>query len=580
MQNRAAVLAIAVLCVAVLLARVWHSEGAQPPSEGASAQPPGRLALSWETSDAGLELLWHSSDLHSGSSVPHSHKRTVLDALGAARADNGFSASDGASGGWCERSLPWIDYEEGGHGRLLDGADVLPSWCAAPSMADRLRSRARFRCGDDRAAVPSEGGPTTTIDGIATYEGVVFNTTHLSAPSMCVHELQRAALASTAGFDLDPASMARALAQHGLRVIVPGSLRSMAFLHLFQHSFRNMGGHYDLADAMLPHLRPPKNKRWLCHEEAQQEVKLSQEALEQALEHGTLGAKGRCCDEGKQCFGVCVVTLPGPLIVFQKALSLNYYHFWADSGTHLLSAAAILRNDPSSKLLVYGKRQFALDALAALGVAPTQIVLYEPCVLYRAARVLSWPSTRQPFEISSAQANRLRSAAMAWLVAAQSAGLSAPKPAGVLLIGRGDKLKTHSLDWSKGMRSLVNAAEVELALQERFGGETVQSIQCTRPLLEQIHLFNNAQLVIGVEGACLTNVMFMKPRTSVLVNIVPAKGSFAPYESECGLSFFWHLAEVLEVEYHAFLVRESSWSDPVTVPIGRFKKFLARMLNK
>ena len=101
----------------------------------------------------------------------------------------------------------------------------------------------------------------------------------------------------------------------------------------------------------------------------------------------------------------------------------------------------------------------------------------------------------------------------------------------------------------------------------------MQSIRCgSHRVTEQIRRFSGASTVIGVEGACLVNMIFMKAKSTV-VNIQPAKDDFGLH-SRCGYSFFWQIAQLVGLQYYAFLLPKSGWADPVNVPMKRFTSFL------
>lgn len=114
------------------------------------------------------------------------------------------------------------------------------------------------------------------------------------------------------------------------------------------------------------------------------------------------------------------------------------------------------------------------------------------------------------------------------------------------------------------------------AATDTFGNANIRSILCGKlTVSEQIKAFSGATVIIGVEGACLTNTMFMRSN-SIVINLQPAKDDYGLH-SRCGFSYFWQLAQLLSLQYYAFLLPEYGWLDAISVPIERFAVFLGNL---
>ena len=114
-------------------------------------------------------------------------------------------------------------------------------------------------------------------------------------------------------------------------------------------------------------------------------------------------------------------------------------------------------------------------------------------------------------------------------------------------------------------------------VKEVFPLHEVMNMKCSDFLVaEQIALFHAAEAVIGAEGACLANVLYMK-KDATVVNIVPAAASYGGIQTECGFSLYWQIANLVGVRYSAFLLREYA-QELMKLPIDRLRIFL-RSLN-
>lgn len=71
--------------------------------------------------------------------------------------------------------------------------------------------------------------------------------------------------------------------------------------------------------------------------------------------------------------------------------------------------------------------------------------------------------------------------------------------------------------------------------------------------MEQIDLFKQAELVVAVHGAGLTNTVFSEPRTEVIEILPPL----------CAMPAFFKIALANNLSYHYFVVSDEEFSDGV-----------------
>merc|ERR1711924_522210 len=85
--------------------------------------------------------------------------------------------------------------------------------------------------------------------------------------------------------------------------------------------------------------------------------------------------------------------------------------------------------------------------------------------------------------------------------------------------------------------------------------------------LEQVLLFSQAAVVVGVEGAGLANLIYMSEDALAVILLPAAFGNarhnFGMNAVSCGFSYYWHLAEAAGVPSRQILVEppaENGWS--------------------
>ncbi len=228
----------------------------------------------------------------------------------------------------------------------------------------------------------------------------------------------------------------------------------------------------------------------------------------------------------------------------------NYYHWLQDV---LVSLYGVFPHLPSGTRFIVAPdlRPFHLESLAMVGVAPEQLVTFDPRNEEHATR--AWRLERlwySPGPIGACASP----GALAWL---HSAGLalldSAPRPAHRLLyISRRQAL----------YRRAVNEDEVITYLADHgFEFHTLEDYS----LREQIALFAEAKVVIGPHGAGHTNMIF-SPRGLVVVDILNSD------VNKC----FHNMCLTLGHEYWYMLGDDvpgpSNYTDDIFVPLDKLAR--------
>lgn len=117
-------------------------------------------------------------------------------------------------------------------------------------------------------------------------------------------------------------------------------------------------------------------------------------------------------------------------------------------------------------------------------------------------------------------------------------------------------IKSNSLDFCKSRifinrkktlgRNIINYSDLVQVLEKhRFNIIELEGLELDR----QIHIFNNAEVVIAPHGAGLTNLLFCRPRTKVIELVNP----------EYAHQMYYYLSMVLDLNYYYII------GDPITL---------------
>ena len=116
-------------------------------------------------------------------------------------------------------------------------------------------------------------------------------------------------------------------------------------------------------------------------------------------------------------------------------------------------------------------------------------------------------------------------------------------------------------------------SEGDLQRQDDSMDEAVEMILFDHRRLsvaEQAALYARASVVIGVHGAGFANALWA-PRGCHVVEIVPID---VHLDFQCGLTPFWHTAELLGQRKHAFITYSGRMFEPFELPLLEFVAFL------
>ena len=123
-------------------------------------------------------------------------------------------------------------------------------------------------------------------------------------------------------------------------------------------------------------------------------------------------------------------------------------------------------------------------------------------------------------------------------------------------------------------RSLTNLAELERALRKAFGGRELLNLEVVGPagltVVEQVEAYRRAEVVIGTHGAGFANTLWA-PAGCHVVEIVPID---VHLDFQCGLTPFWHVAELLGLRKHAFIAYAGRMFESFELPVLEFVAFL------
>ena len=208
----------------------------------------------------------------------------------------------------------------------------------------------------------------------------------------------------------------------------------------------------------------------------------------------------------------------------------NYYHWMIDE----LPRIALLRDRPDVTVVISDiPKPWQMETLDLLGIARSKVIALGPDEALTAVTLLA------PNAIRDMQHPGRKGAA--WVVdwlrgrlglsALTRRALSATAPSR-LYVGRSDATSRRLLNEANLLRVLEPAGFVSVTL---FG----------RTIAEQAALFAGAEVVIGLHGAGLANIVFCRPGTSVLEVFTPNFGNacFGFLAASNGLRHATYVAE-------------------------------------
>ena len=281
---------------------------------------------------------------------------------------------------------------------------------------------------------------------------------------------------------------------------------------------------------------------------------------------------GADADENAQCAadgvaaGPPAVTRHKCVFVMDQFWTVNYWHWITDALPKALVFAELRGRFPECKPLTYDTG-FARQYLKLLGF--DDIATYERRSLVHTCRALL-PSHSALDAATLPQLRALRGAVLPAAAAAAAAAAGASRRwAPIVLQVRRAEDSVHGAG-----RSLTNLAELERALRKAFGGRELLNLEVVGPsgltVVEQVEAYRRAEVVIGTHGAGFANTLWA-PAGCHVVEIVPID---VHLDFQCGLTPFWHVAELLGLRKHAFIAYAGRMFESFELPVLEFVAFL------
>jgi len=235
----------------------------------------------------------------------------------------------------------------------------------------------------------------------------------------------------------------------------------------------------------------------------------------------------------------------------------GYYHWVTERLPALcLVVSLFLKSDSEAMLLVdlsfHGStvaNAWCLEYLEMLGIPPERIIKYDPTVVY-SCDILYVTS---PIPAYSTHRGLLHLVRQYFLSAALASSLSP-------LIKFNNNNQQHRMMLIDRTGSKVRRSSTWVGLQQHLSRQYPSwSIDIVAlhhmTAKEQIQLFQVVDVIVGVHGAGLANVMWCRPKVTTVVEIVTVNPPQVRH-------LFWHLATSLDLKYCPIHVM-SSWNDPV-----------------
>lgn len=220
----------------------------------------------------------------------------------------------------------------------------------------------------------------------------------------------------------------------------------------------------------------------------------------------------------------------GELAVLSSPYCNNYYHWLFDTLPRLEAEVC----QGKSKLYVHQYRSFQRETLEILGLEAERVVAAERHPFLRADLLLvpSLPFPPLPAPPSVWRLPVVSAAACRFLRQEL-----APRVMGKGASGMPRAGKPRLFIRRQGTRAIVNQSEVWKMLESQgFSEVALESLS----VAEQIAVFAQAEVVVGVHGAGLSNVVFCRPGTRV-VELMP---------SAWAMPCYWSVSRHVGLDYH------------------------------
>merc|ERR1712232_1080641 len=196
---------------------------------------------------------------------------------------------------------------------------------------------------------------------------------------------------------------------------------------------------------------------------------------------------------------------------------MGYYHFVVESGLPQLfafRALGLLSDSYGLPVLVYDK-PFVRNALQLLGVPMARTVFVEPSEIYFAHELYVLGNLGPDVKgIVLAAAGTLRAVRQAML---SLVPVTAMRPRQTVYVRRSAASKRSVSNEDALLRVIGDSIQPNATLQ-MFDASTKAA---PHTLAEQIRTFRDADLVVGVHGAAMTNLLWMERQDSAVLYFGP-----------------------------------------------------------
>jgi len=219
--------------------------------------------------------------------------------------------------------------------------------------------------------------------------------------------------------------------------------------------------------------------------------------------------------------------------------------------------------------LIYDQ-PYVRDALNMLDIAQDRVLPWYACRLYAAKKVLlAGPGTgafATTDHIAPETANAIRRHVFS--------GVPRPQPVGDTRL----KVLVLQRNVVERGRRIRNFEDVTSVVSSVFPKEQVQPFVCEEATFtEQIQAFHGARRVLGVDGACLANALWMASGGHLFVVAPVKKPDYSPGHpvGRCGTTIAWQVADAVGLVVGTLLLPQHGFVDSeILIPLDSLRELL------
>lgn len=241
-----------------------------------------------------------------------------------------------------------------------------------------------------------------------------------------------------------------------------------------------------------------------------------------------------------------------------------FYHWIIDRLPSVLLLRQHIIDDPDMMFLVNNQigrvSGYVVEYLELLGIPAQKIIVAEQDVIYHADEV----HFATPFLMEPIPKKLLINLRNELLQGAKKHKKSREYKDNLVVI----------IQRTEPDRRIENLSSLIELINSKFEGKDYELLlfDAKMPVHEQIEIFNNARVVIGVMASGLTNIIFCKPETTI-IEIHPAM-SHLPAIINAGVEWCWWLASAIDAYYWVILSPFNLSDANVICPMDDMRKIL------